>query len=26
HILTLVDLEHKREARAVENPELASYS
>nr|GEY34839.1 hypothetical protein [Tanacetum cinerariifolium] len=25
HVLTLVDLEHKREARAVENPELASY-
>ncbi|GJR05585.1 ALP1-like protein isoform X1 [Tanacetum coccineum] len=26
HILTLVDLEHKRETPAVENPELASYS
>nr|GEV26493.1 pre-mRNA-splicing factor ATP-dependent RNA helicase DEAH1-like isoform X1 [Tanacetum cinerariifolium] len=24
HILSLVDLEHKREAPAVENPELAS--
>ncbi|GKD61536.1 hypothetical protein Tco_1299045, partial [Tanacetum coccineum] len=24
HILTLVDLEHKREALAAENPELAS--